>query len=278
MRNYPRLDIGPFGERLLATNDLDPIYVALHGLALDGPTLGRWILAYTCYYSAAVASYAAEREGMAYWSVLRTAAHNVQPSPAGGRWPRGHERRHARGKIAVRMILELFGRYGDRPEDFLDAVRADSCPGVMKKVATHYNFGPWIGFKVADLLERVVGHPVSFDEAAIFMFDDPKKAATLLYARKAGLDPERVRLKAAGLNAVIRMLCGRFERFKAPPRFDRPVGLQEAETVLCKWKSHLNGHYPEFNDIDEIRGGLAPWLDHSDLARRFYAEMPRREA
>ena len=56
--------------------------------------------------------------------------------------------------------------------------------------------------------------------------------------------------------------------------YERPVGLQEVETILCKWKSHMNGHYPLNNDIMEIRHGLKDWLPVSALARAFYDAMP----
>lgn len=278
-RTYDRLEIEPFGEQLLASGDLDPIYIALHRLGLEPPVLYRWLLAYSCFYSAGVACYAAERSGDDFWVPLSVAAENTLPTPYGGRWPRGHERRHARGAQGIQMVAKLRERYGSRPEDFVDAVRAPTCPEVMKKVAEHYLYGRWIGFKVADLLERVVGHPVSFDSAAIFMFDDPTKAANILYARRVLKVPEpaktTARLNARGLNEVIGWLEKAFAGHLAPPRGDRPVGLQECETILCKWKSHLNGHYPRNNDIVEIREGVAPWVPHCSLASRFLEAMPK---
>lgn len=276
-RNYDRATLEVFGSHLLASGDLDPVYVALHEMALPRLTLARWLLAYSCFYSAGFASWAAEREGEAFWELLHRAAANEVPTPAGTRFPRGHERRHARGAQGRNMVTALHNRYReDGPEQFLTAITADTCPAVIKLVRQHYLFGPWIGFKFADLLDRVVGHPVSFDESAIFMFKDPVKAAHIVYAERNGLDVEKVSLKAEGLNAVIDMIVEHFRGFKAPPLYDRPIGLQEAETILCKYKSMLNGHYPPFNDIDEIGTGLADWVDHSPLAKLFLASMPKR--
>jgi hypothetical protein len=275
-RNYERATLEVFGSHLLASGDLDPIYVALHEMALPRATLARWLLAYSCFYSAGVACFAAEHEGEDFWSVLLRAALNEEPTPAGNRWERGHERRHARGKQGINMVLRLRERYGDRPEGFIDAITGDTCGDVMKRVRKHYLYGQWIGFKMADLLDRVVGHPVSFNEAAIFVFKDPVKAAHIVYAERNGLDVEKVTLKVEGLNAVIDSICEHFADWDAPPLYDRPIGLQEAETILCKYKSMLNGHYPPFNDIDEINSGLAPWLDHSALAGIFLSAMPAR--
>jgi hypothetical protein len=43
---------------------------------------------------------------------------------------------------------------------------------------------------------------------------------------------------------------------RAPPRYERPINIQEVETILCKWKSHLSGHYELGKDIIEVRHGL----------------------
>jgi hypothetical protein len=42
----------------------------------------------------------------------------------------------------------------------------------------------------------------------------------------------------------------------APPRYERGLDVQEYETILCKWSSHMKGHYPLGNDIHEIKKGL----------------------
>ena len=62
-------------------------------------------------------------------------------------------------------------------------------------------------------------------------------------------------------------------RLLGPPLYDRPIGLQEVETVLCKWKSHLNGHYPLYNDTDEINHGMINWLPGNEVAEQFYKNM-----
>ena len=44
--------------------------------------------------------------------------------------------------------------------------------------------------------------------------------------------------------------------YEAPPRNDRGLGLQEYETVLCKWGSYLKGHYHVGEDVAGVRKGL----------------------
>ena len=53
------------------------------------------------------------------------------------------------------------------------------------------------------------------------------------------------------------------------------MNIQEVETVLCKWKSHMNGHYPLWNDIHDVNTGLEPWAGRCSAARAFLAHMPK---
>ena len=80
--------------------------------------------------------------------------------------------------------------------------------------------------------------------------------------------------KRVVLPKVLDYLLGEFSGFKAPPLSDRAVNIQEVETVLCKWKSHMNGHYPLLNDIVDIRSGLEPWTGKCSAARAFLSHMP----
>jgi hypothetical protein len=280
-RNYERLDIYKFGEHLLLTEDLDPVYVALKDLGLDDGQLRRWLLAYWCFYSAGFASWASSMTGEQYWSAMFTAAKNVDPAPTGGRWPRGHERRHFRGDAALKAVGALRERYGQRPEAMVDycAEGAPCFHTVMDRVREHVLFGPWIAFKVADMTDRVIGEHVDFTEKAVFMFKDPYKSAILLWRQTCNL-PENA--KPIDDKAVVHQVAQHVEKhfasYNAPPFYDRPVNLQEVETILCKWKSHMNGHYPLFNDIRDIRDGLMPWADHSDTAASFLKCMPEEVA
>jgi len=46
------------------------------------------------------------------------------------------------------------------------------------------------------------------------------------------------------------------KKYKAPPWFDRPLNIQEAETILCKYKSHTHGHYPVGKDVAAVKKAL----------------------
>lgn len=277
MRDYPRLGILRFGERLLTTGDLDPVYIALAKAKMPPEKLKRWMLVYWTFYHCGVASYITDSKDLnQFWERWHWAALNLaeKPTPFGARWPRGHERRHMRGKNAESCWEAMMGRYRNAPERFVDVcvppATRTTCREVVGRVSDHVQFGPWIGFKVADMVERVMGAPVDFTNAEVFVFDDPKKAAVMLYKqmRTDEVPPAQM------VEVVVSYLTREFAAHKAPPHFERPVGLQEVETILCKWKSHCNGHYPLRNDITEIRLGLTPWTEYSPTATRLLMEMP----
>lgn len=284
-RNYPRLDIEEFGRVLIESGDLDPIYIALVE-AVRTETycvhqVCRWMIAYWCYYNAGVASFMSEKEGEEFWHWMMVAAVNEEPTPVGGRWARGHERRHYRGKNAIESVFALRSRYGQRPEDMVWYIaqggKDERLPFklVSDRAQEHRGFGPWIGFKIADMLDRVLGIPVDFDQAAVFMFKDPEKAAMMLWEqRESHKYPEGAKPKREViLSGVTDYLTKTFSDLKAPPFGDRPINIQEVETVLCKWKSHMNGHYPINNDIREIKDGLKPWLGNCRAAEYFLKYM-----
>ncbi len=294
-RDYPRLTIYEFGEQLLISGDLDPVYIALdkmewqdEGEAKYPDQLYRWLVAYWCLYHCGAACYLSEMDGDTFWQQLLVAAENRLPAPDGGRWPRGSERRHWRGDAAVRAVEEMRARFSDsggRPEDVVfyiaDHRVLETLPfaEVAARAKTLPLFGPWISFKVADMLDRLGIVSVDFDQASVFMFTDPAKAALMLWRQRMSLPenaiPKSAEMRDQIINEVVRHLADHFRGYSAPPLMDRPVGLQEIETILCKWKSHMNGHYPLFNDIDEIRHGLAGWAPHSETARAMLAAMPR---
>jgi amino acid-DNA transferase-like protein len=286
--SYPKLDIYKFGEQLLLTKDIDPVYVALDNSGWDKVTKARWCLAYWCLYNAGVASYIAESPGD-FWALLGAAARNDCPAPTGERWPRGKERRHWRGKQALASLADLQSKYNAEPEGFYGYISTpEGLPlpqiGVMtevkwnalrfatvaNRVTSHVGFGPWMAFKIADMLEQVFHVPVDFDNAAVFMFKDPREAA-IRFWRAANKLPENAKPRNENdvINQVVAHLQEHFAQYDAPTG-KRKVGLQEIETILCKWKSHQNGHYPFTNDIAELANGLQPWIKHSKLAEELY--------
>lgn len=272
-----------FGRKLILSGDLDPVYNALYQMSLAPDHLYRFLLAYACYYHVGFACYVSELKGDTFWQTMFTAARNEVLSPVGGRWPRGSERRHFRGAQGIRATNELHASY-PRPEMFLEALGRNtisasgvrSVESVFYEVQRHRGFGDWISFKLADLLDRVVGAPVQFDNAHIFMFDSPVKGA-LMALESWGFPtvPEgpgnQVERNCA---YVVDRLIAEFSDLPAPPSGNRPVNVQEVETVLCKWKTHRGGRYAVGHDIEEIRNGLVEWSRVSETAKLFQRNLP----
>lgn len=239
------MSVQKFGRQLVQTMDLDPVYVVVYHAQMDEEQLARWLLAYWCFYHVGTACWITEQGG--YWQALAGAAATKEH-------PRSSERRHFRGQAAIRAVEELRGlrltprqilaRLGHQNESplFLD---------VATRVRRLRGFGGWIAFKVADMLERLGICPVQFHPTDIFeMFDSPRKGAETVhqwYCKLANQNP---------YEWSYQYLMANLGNLLAPPRNERGINIQEIETILCKWKSHLNKHYTVGKDIHEVEAGL----------------------
>lgn len=282
MRDYPRLPIEQFGRQLITTGDLDPLYIGLARMEWDQDQLYRFLIAYWCFYDAGSASYISERKGNVFWNTMHTAARNTVSTPLGGRWPRAAERRHFRGEQATNAVEELTERY-KHPEEMVRYIAgpgAPETPVLFQEVAgrakEHRGFGDWISYKVADMLERLDVARVLFTYSDA-MYSSPVKAAEKLARERLQL-PEDAKVKPEVVHNVVKHLLVEYQDLWAPPNMAniRQVGLQEIETVLCKWGSHMNGHYPPFKDTTEINEGLHAWSSASETARELLHWMPKK--
>lgn len=265
------MNFAEFGMALLETRDLDPIYVGLK--PIHGAALFRWLAAYSCFYHAGVSCWLSEWVGEEFWEQMARAALNQDKTPGGERWPRARERRHFRGQLAINAVAALRRRY-PVPEDFFRYLTHGPFPipfaNFARRVCEHYSFGNWFAFKGADLAERVLRVPVSFSQAEVFMYREPAEGAILVYEEQYGAWEDR----SAAISKIVRDAGQTFRRFKAPPYYDRRVGLPEIETMLCKYHAHKRNRYPIGKDIAEIRGGLRSWLAYSSTARVFESALP----
>lgn len=245
-----------FGERLLATRDLDPVYCAIVGAGVELQQLRRLLVAYLCFYHLGVACWLSEKDEDFWEAMLLAGENRVSPQKFGlslSRWPRGTERRHFRGQQCVEALTVLSSR---SPGDLLKSLtaKAASLRAVREEMLMWPMFGEWAAFKAADLLERVVGLPVTFPVGIFDWYKEPRAGLALL--------PE----------GSLPVLLKHFARFRAPPRLDRRCGLQEIETILCKYKSSMGGHYHVGKDIAEVRHALEHW---GSTASRLLRACPR---
>lgn len=248
--SYPKLGIYKFGRQLIETGDLDPVYILLYKAELPSARLYRLLLAYWWYYHLGVACKLSESSGKAFYKeALRLAADS--------KTPRGTERRHFRGAAAIKCIRWFEGRYKTPEiaiERLVERIYRNGCTlkYALELVQSWPLFGPWIGFKVADMLDVLGILSISFPIEGLRMYSEPVKGAKL-YAKRNGWDVED------GIEGVVEHMLHLFRKQKAPPAYYSPISVQEVETILCKWKSHRNGHYSVGKDTKEIKEGLKGW-------------------
>jgi hypothetical protein len=251
-----------FGRDLITTQDLDPVYTAIHGAGLDYDFRARLLLAYSCLYHLGASVAIAQNKDTDYWDALMVAAVNE-----GLQWPRGSERRHWRGQQALQTAHYLRERY-TYPEDVVQywATGGESSfTSVTNRIKEIPRYGPWIAFKIADVLERVMGHRVDFSTCAMGVYKEPRSAAALILSGDAGANIADTDLEGVMQNMLLPEHLG---TLMAPPDFARLVNVQEIETCLCKYKSHVNGHYPPGKDTLEVLDGLKESRWANSITRR----------
>lgn len=273
------MDVTEFGSKLVLTGDLDPIYTMLNASDLPAPTLKRWVLAYWMFYHAGVSSLIAHSKPEHFWRMVWKAQNE--------KWPRGTERRHFKAENS-RKAIEYLQEHFNTAED---AVKWVSATGhlalsrhlgedvgqarfreILRRAQTWVGFGPWIAFKMADMINAVLHVPVSFEGSEDTFFDDPVAGAFCVVHQEAGVlwkGPELVvaaKANAKSMSGTERteivqeatslLKAGPLGKLRSPTNPDRFLAVQEYETIFCKYKSHLNGHYPPGKDTKEILHGL----------------------
>lgn len=253
-----------WGRQLILTNDHDPLYVGLTQWGVRGSRLRRFMVAYWCCYSVGASWHISQSTGSRFWETLRRAAVNTEPSPLGGRWPRAHERRHWRGDKCVNSVDWLAAKFR-HPEEAVISLEAARSLGEVIRLMDWPQFGPWIAFKAADMLERVLGAGVSFPEDVVTLYKDPKEGAEM--AREVlGLATTQD-VVTDMLDAYAGMVAPGFSQDSA-----RLCNIQEVETVLCKWKSARKGNYWIGLDTRDHRAELEQWGAQDLLAA--YPTLP----
>lgn len=240
-----------FGRALINTRDLDPLYVALQ--QLPPAKRARFMITYWLFYHTGVASLVTDTCNIVtFWSRL------LELFDTGV--PRGTERRHFRGEKARNAILYLqqrFPSYLSLLGWLEEGARAGGFKELSNRVQELPQFGPWMAFKVADMLERCSGFPVAFDGAELMMYREPVRGAALIIHgdKDAKLSPDEMRTMVYNMDRA-------FAHFRAPGGEPRRLNVQEFETVLCKYKSYVGGHYHVGKDIQDHYDAL----QHPDWA------------
>jgi hypothetical protein len=259
------INIQDFGDALITSQDLDPVYCAIYHAKLPEPQVSRLLLSYWCFYNLGVAATISEKEGEEFWKFMRIAALNEQPPSKwnlpGERWPRASERRHFRGEKCVKAVERLRARFVQPEGAVRNLAPLTRETVIINRVMDWPMCGPWIAFKAADMMERVYGSKVEFNKNIGLMYESPRAGLDQLAADSIGHSPQ----------SIYENLLTYFSAHQAPPGHDRCVGPQEVETILCKYASMRSGHYHIGKDIHEIRLALIGW---GETAERMLSVMP----
>lgn len=259
-----------FGRALVESGDLDPVYLMLRSAELPLALRQRWSLAYWLFYHAGVATRVAEAGAGAFWDVVQEGLDR--------KWPRGTERRHFRGVQAQKTVDKLQERYASAEQA---VTYISGRPGslhefvdVKARALTWWGFGEWISFKMADMSDAVLDVRVNFVGTEAHFFDAPRKGARLVldFARESH---ETLGDEIAVVRAISAHLMPELQSLRAPHAPERVLREQEYETILCKYKSHLNGHYPVGYDTKHLRTAL-DWAGDTPLAYKLRTALPSK--
>lgn len=227
-------DVFEFGNELLRSKDLDPTYVILYEVKWSRDVLKRWLTAYWFFYDVGTASWITSQDG--FYGAVRSCLKHA---------PRGAERRHFRGDAAAKAVDQWERRWPE-PTRAIDSWSAETFEEYAAMAKAEAHVGDWIVYKMADMTERVLARPLKFPNDMTGWYSEPK-AGAMLVARELGA--------SSANEAVQELLRYRWETY-APPRFDRPVGIQEVETICCKFKAYRAGRYEAGTDWKAIRNSL----------------------
>lgn len=209
-----------FAEQLFRAEDADPMYYALQRADLDRATKLRFFVAWCTYYHPGVAAEAAQHSGQQFWDFLRS----IYPSA-----PRASERRHFRGQAGLKA-LDAWERKYPQPEQMVEAHFGATYFECRQKLNSLEQFGDYFYWKFADVQERVFGIPCSFEGAASYAPKVPREGARLIHPTRA-------------IEAIFEEIVQHLVPRLAPPAYDRPIGIQEAETVCCVYHQYVGGGY-----------------------------------
>lgn len=262
------MNVFEFGDAKLRLKDIDPLYWAVHNAGMDEVWKCAYTVAFVTFDLAGLAASITDtweggkRTWRAYWGAMHMAVDQTK---------RGAPRRYFRGQVAHEALYWLEARYGN-PVKMLAALKGTFNEAEAEMKAWP-QFGPTAYFKLADMAERVCGVPIDFEVIT------PKQLMSNVQVTKGvvkALEDMPV------LTRTAEDLFESMRRYKwatkAGPGYDRKLGMQEFETILCYY-SHddaHNRHMPGM-DIHNIAAELGGWGATADKLQMALPWQPRNK-
>jgi hypothetical protein len=223
-----------YARLTVMTDDLDPVYVALHNSGWDESKLLRWCAAFVTYYHTGTACAVCDLEGDEFWKeIYRRYDTN----------PRSSERRHFRGEAGKKALRHWATEYVS-PEAFMLACMKSSFMKTLE--AGIPQIGAYFTWKVCDLREAVFGYSMDWAGAESHMLKTATNGLELIFP---GEKYEQSVFK----------IVDAISDLDAPPQKVRKCGIAEAETVACGIRQYYLRGAPIGEDIvakrDNLTGG-----------------------
>lgn len=215
-----------FSRKLFESEDSDPGYMLLARVDVPEAQRKRLMTAWVSFYNLGIAARASEYKGKAFWAYLSY----IYPTAK-----RATERRHFRGSAGLRA-LDQWSKAYPAPERMVDALTGRTYFDVRRAAKNVAQIGGYFVWKFADVQERVFRIPCDFTGAEKYSPELPKQGAKLIGdSILPGYSIERTYATIVNSMNVAGM--------KSPPWYDRPMNMQEAETVCCVYKQWKNGSW-----------------------------------
>ena len=235
-----------FAKTLFEIEDADPGYMLLGRAKISLPQKRRFMAAWCAFYNPGIAAKASEYEGELFWRYLRTQYATAK---------RASERRHFRGKAGLDALKTWQERF-TLPEAMVSYMVASDFFKVQYRAKSVPQIGVYFVWKFADVQERVFRIPCAFPpEAAKHSPSVPQQGAKRIAPDLTV--GETYAMIADYLNDL---------GMRSPPWYDRPMNMQEAETVACVYKQYVNGKWcPHSRTAKATRSLLATPSDTGEV-------------
>lgn len=224
-----RTDWREFADTLFRLEDADPGYMLLHRAELSRAQKLRYVLAWCAFYNPGLAAVASEKQGADFYATLRA----MYPTAK-----RASERRHFRGQAGLKALAQWEERF-PKPEAMVEACFGETYFDVRRNMKDMAQMGDYFYWKLADIQDTVFSDYVDFTGSEKHMPKVPKQGAEVIYQLESrGLKT----VPLCSLEDIMADITQHISHMEHPFNF-RTLELQEAETVCCVFKQHVNGSY-----------------------------------
>lgn len=227
-----------YSKAFIDINDLDPVYVAVHGAyenkELDFDQACNFLTMMSTFYSIGESCTLVHLNipSNQVWDYMLENYTTLK---------RGTERRYFRGEQGLRCLNYLKEHYKTPQEFVMDNYRPTYVE-VCEQFARIPAFGPYHIWKWLDFYDRILGLPVQveFNHAMKVIPAEPikgaKKVSMEVWGEDRGLIPT--------VEHMFKVMRDR--GMTAPPMHDRLVDVQEIETCLCMINHMYAGQHIDY--------------------------------